>query len=98
MHEQKDRKKEIQHSYYTFKKNSELHEIYITKITLTKYHMYHQVHRKNEGFLGKSCSMAQKAENFCQEMPGFNSVLQMTVSCSEIKLHGFVRMKILQQL
>lgn len=29
--------------------------------------------------------MAQKVENFHWEMPGFSFVLQMTVSCSEIK-------------
>lgn len=48
-------------------------------------HMYHQVPKKNEGSLGKSCSMVQKVENFHQEMPSFNFMFQMTVSCSEIK-------------
>lgn len=78
-------------------KNSKLYEITPLRLHALQYHMYHQVHKKNEDFLGKSCSMAQKVENFCWEMPGFNFVLQMTVSCSEIKLHGFVGMKISQQ-
>lgn len=82
-------------AYLYLQKTSDLYEITPLKLHALQYHMYHQVHMKNESFLGKTCSMAQKVENFHQEMPGFNFGLQMTVSCSEIKLHGFVGMKIL---
>lgn len=79
--------------------NSKLYKTTPLKLHELQYHMYHQVHRKNEGSLEKlSCSTAQKVENFHKDVPGFNFVLQMTVSCSEVKLHGFVVMKILQQL
>lgn len=54
---------------------------------------------KNKGSFEKlSCSTAQKVENFERDVPASNFVLQMTVSRSEVKLHGFVVMKILQQL
>lgn len=46
-------------------KNSKLYEITPLRLHALQYHMYHQVHKKNEDFLGKSCSMAQKVENFC---------------------------------
>lgn len=72
-------------SIATPSKTSKLHEITPLKLHALQYHMYHQVPKKNKGFLGKSCSMVQKVENFCQEMPSFNFMLQMTVSCSEIK-------------
>lgn len=67
----------------TSSENSELYETTPLKLHAAQYHMYHQVHRKNDGSLEKSCSTAQKVENFLKDTPGFNSVLLMTVSCSE---------------
>lgn len=61
--------------------------------------MHHQVYAKHEGSLEKtSHSRSQEVESCHKDVPALNSVLQTTVSCSEVKLHGSVMSKILHQL